>query len=661
MTTEPIQPATGFAADFTSTEEAWRKAAEAALKGRPLSSVLSHRTIDGVPADAIAPRAEPRTIAGRDAGARWIAMTRIDLADPAAANAQALEDLNNGASGLSLFLAHAHGPYGLLADTLARVERALDGVMLDLAPIHLDAPPFDDRTTAALFAAVVENRKLDPGAVRILFGLDYTRDLLQMGTCALPWDRTGARASATLKSLLDRGFTAPALMMDQRLAHDSGASEAQELAGALSSAVEHIRMMTANGLDVETVADSMSFAFACDADQFATIAKLRAARLLWSAARRELGLADRPVHIHAQTSRRMMTRKDPQTNMIRTTIAAFAAGVGGADSVTVLPYTFALAEADADARRLARNAQSIVLEESNAYRVADPAAGAGAIERLTDGLAERAWELFREIEREGGMFAALTTGVWQSGVKETWAKRAREVATRKSAIVGVSEFPRAGEVTPSAAAAVRPEPAPRTHPLPPLDDDDAATFTAIVDGFLAGASVADVNAAWKANPSLSATPLEVERLADPFESLRDLNEAREPRPKAFLAVVGPIARHAARAGFVRNLLTAGGVQAVEGPVGATDDDVAAAYAASGAALAVVCGADADYAEAGAGVVVALKRQGATVWLAGRPKEGREALETAGVGRFVAAGDDAIDVLTAASDLSARTAKTGGAS
>lgn len=648
MNTETdTRSATAFAAEFPATEGEWRKAAEAALKGRPLDPLLRRRTIDDIGFDAIAARREPQPIVGRTPGARWTAMTRIDLADPEAANAQAIEDLNNGASGLSLVLAQPQGSEGVVADTLARLERTLDGVMLDLAPLHIDIPAFECRTTVALVAALVENRGQNPADVTVLFGLDLLRDLSRVGAFSLPWPQMQKRATITVKSLLDRGFVAPVLMMDQRTLHDAGASEAQELAGALASALQHVRSMSGNGLDAAAVADAMSFAFACDADQFMTIAKLRAARLLWAAVRRELGLADKAIHIHTETSRRMMTGYEPQTNIVRATIAAFAAGVGGADSVTVLPYTSALGGSTADARRIARNAQAIIIEETNAYRVADPAAGAGAIENLTDALAENAWELFREIEREGGMVASLTGGKLQQRVRDIRSKRAAGVATRRAPIVGVSEFPKAGEAAAAAEDERRPDPAPRGVPLPQLSEDTTPEFDAIVAAFLDGASVADVHAAWKANPSMSAEPLGLHRLSEPFEHIRRDNEASPGKP-VFLAFVGPLARHAARAGFTRNLLCAGGLGLAEGPLDGDAGAIAEAFAASGAALAVVCGADRDYADLGEATVAALVAHGATVWLAGRPADGRDALEKAGVARFVAAGDDAIQILAAAS-------------
>ncbi|GLK77212.1 methylmalonyl-CoA mutase [Methylopila jiangsuensis] len=655
MTTEPLTSpaATAFADDFaTATREDWLKAAEAALKGRPLEPVIRRRTMDGVTVNALLERVTPRVVAGRPAGGRWTAMTVIDIADPEAANAQALEDLNNGASGLSLKLAGPGETHGLVADTLDRLDRALDGVLLDLAPLHLELPAFHGRATAALVTALVERRKLDPASVFVLFGADLLRDLARTGALPRSWEAMCARLAGAIAGMRRRGFTSPVLSVDARQHHGAGATDAQELGAALGSATQQVRGLVAAGLPLETAADAVSFAFACDAEQFTTIAKLRAARLLWAAWRREAGLPEAPVHIHAETSRRMLTRRDAHTNMVRSTIAAFAAGVGGADSIVVLPFTDALGGINADARRIARNAQAIILEETNAHRVADPAAGAGAIEAYTDDLAEAGWAAFREVEAEGGFLAALANGSWQDRLMESRAAREAAVAKRSVPIVGVSEFPQADE----APIALDPRPAveasPSRRPLAGPVGEDEAGYDALVAAALDGASLADLAAATATAPTLTVRPCDTERLAAGFERLRAENEAATPRPGVFLALLGPIARHSARAGFIRNLTVAGGLKPVDGPILGSADDVAEAFAQSGLKLAVLCGSDDGYAEEGAALAKALAARGAAVWLAGRPKEGREALEAAGVARFVAAGDDMLTTLKEASAASA---------
>jgi methylmalonyl-CoA mutase len=652
MTISTISPATSFADDFHATEEDWRRAAEAALKGRPLDGLIAHRSVDGHTIDAITPRRPARPIAGRPAGARWIAMTRIDLADPAAANAQALEDLNNGASGLSFMLSHPGDGLGVRANTLDRFDRALDGVLLDLAPLHLETAPFEGRVSAAMAVALVERRKLDPRSVNILFGIDLLRGLARMGALPVDWAELTSRLAELVSTLRRRGFASPVLMIDARLTHNAGGGETQELAGALAGATEHVRALLNNGIELDVAADAVAFAVSADADQFATIAKIRALRLLWAAWRREAGLDDRPAHIHAETSRRMMTLRDPHTNMIRTTIAAFAAGVGGVDSLTVLPYTAAFGASDEHGRRLARNVQSIALEESNAHRVADPAAGAGAIERLTDSLAERAWGLFQEIERWGGLLHAIRSGAWQKRITDVRDARAANVARRKTPIVGVSEFPQAGETLPTPAREEVPQDASAAASRTGDSAPDMTLFKDIVGALHSGASILTIRAGLRPNPVETVPPLDLARLSQPFEELRAQNENEALPGPVFLALVGPIVKHSARAGFVRNLLTAGGLSFHDGPIAADPETIADAFAASGARLAILCGADEGYSEQGAELVAALKARGAAVWLAGRPRDLAEALSQAGVTRFVAAGDDALETLREAARAAA---------
>ncbi len=183
------------------------------------------------------------------------------------------------------------------------------------------------------------------------------------------------------------------------------------------------------------------FRLAADADEFLTIAKFRALRKLWARVEDACGLAPKPAYVAAETAWRMMTKRDPYVNMLRTTIAVTAAGVGGADSITVLPHTAALGLPDAFARRVARNTQLILLEESNLAKVADPAAGSGAIEDLTGKLCAAAWAQFQEIEKAGGAWAALERGLVQKNVAAVRAERQKAAARRKDALTGTSDFP----------------------------------------------------------------------------------------------------------------------------------------------------------------------------------------------------------------------------
>ena len=291
------------------------------------------------------------------------------------------------------------------------------------------------------------------------------------------------------------------------------------------------------------------FRLAADADQFLTMAKFRSLRKLWARVEQACGLAPRAAFISAETAWRMMTKRDPWVNLLRATMAVFAAGLGGADSVTVLPFTAALGLPDRFARRLARNTQLILLQESNLAKVGDPAAGSGGIEAITDELCRAAWAAFQEIEAAGGIASALERGLLQERVATVRAKREQAVARRRDAITGTSEFPHLAE-TPVSVADV----APLSVPAYP------ATIRF---------------------PALQAV-----RLAAPFEQLRDAADAMlarsGARPKIFLANLGRLAEFTARATFARNFFEAGGIEALTNEGFADQAEVIKTFAASGA-------------------------------------------------------------------------------
>jgi methylmalonyl-CoA mutase len=313
----------------------------------------------------------------------------------------------------------------------------------------------------------------------------------------------------------------------------------------------------------------------------------------------------------------MMTRRDVHVNMLRTTIAAFAAGLGGADAISVLPHTIALGLPDAFARRVARNTQLILLEESNLYRVADPAAGSGGIEDLTDKLCHAAWTLFQEIEKAGGAAEAVERGFIQDKVAATRALRQAAVAQRNEAMTGTSDYPNLAE-SPAHVLDVQPVPVP---PLPA-----AKTFAAL-------------------------TPM---RLAEPFEALRDASDdllkRTGTRPKIFLATLGSAADFTARATFAKNFFEAGGIEAVTGEKLGDPAATATGFKSSGMILACLCSSDDIYAQQAIPAAQALAAAGAKhIYLAGRPREPKD-LQRAGIGTFIYSGCDALATLGAAHDI-----------
>ncbi len=414
-----------FAAEFpAATREQWVALASRVLKGRPFES-LTARTPDGIAVEPLYAReAHDARIASR--AGRWQVMARIDHPDPAAANAQALEDLEGGANGLVLVGEGSVGAqgYGLMPDTIARV---LDGVLLDAGiAIEFDLSPQTKDLPLAL-VALVKERGIAPASLDVRFGFDPLGASAYNGGFQLPWAQFATLSAKLAADLAVQGFKCALLVADGRVVHGAGGTEAQELAYAIAVAVAYLRALEAHGIALDDARRMIFFRLAADADQFLTIAKFRALRMLWARIEESCGLTPEPVFIAAETAWRMMTRNDPQVNILRTTIATFAAAIGGANSIMVLPFTTACGLPDAFARRVARNTQLVLIEEAGVARVADPSAGTGWSEQLTTDLCAAAWALFQEIERAGGAAGALGARAHSAqGRKRTRRARARD-------------------------------------------------------------------------------------------------------------------------------------------------------------------------------------------------------------------------------------------
>ena len=427
-------------------EAAWKALVEEALKGAPFAGLRS-TSYDGIVIEPLYGRAQDATrVEGRPAGQPWAVMQRIDLTDPKAANAQILDDLMNGASGETLVFQGAIGDYGYaLPATGAAISAALDNIYLDAGiAIDLDLS-MQSKDAAGLLATLVKARGLGPKDCTIRFGFGPLGGIALNGHSPLPWKDIAPIFAGLVSDLAGQGFAGPFAVADGRVIHAAGGSEAQELAFALASAVAYLRALEQSGIALDDARRFIYFRLAADQDQFLTIAKFRAVRKLWARVEEACGLKPLPVFVAAETAWRMMTKRDPHGNIVRGTIAAFAAAVGGADAVTVLPFSAALGVPDAFARRIARNTQTILIEEANIHRVADPAAGSGAIEALTDALCETAWWFLQRIETAGGVAEALQAGSIQRVVARVRAEREANVARRKDTLVGSSDFPDLGE------------------------------------------------------------------------------------------------------------------------------------------------------------------------------------------------------------------------
>ena len=622
MTTSQTDVA--LAQGFDARDEAqWRAAIEKVLKGADFEKRLVSKTADGIRLQPLYMQARDAELLAADtatarAGRPWTIAQRVDHPDHATANRLALSDLEGGAGSLVLVADDgfdARG-FGLPAFDDEALDTLLADVALDMITLRL-GPSFTGTARARAIADFAERRGFKPDQLSVHFALAPIAQLPATGTLAQDWPATADDLAATVRDLATYGFKGPFIAADARPVSEAGGSEAQELAFAIASAVAYLRTLTDRGLAGDEAARQISFTLAIDAGQFEGIAKLRALRKLWARVLEASGLPLAPAHIHAETAWRMLTRRDAGVNMLRATLATFVAGIAGADSLTVLPHTQAHGLPDSFARRVARNTQAVLIEESNLWRVADPAAGAGATEALTAALCDEAWRIFQEIERAGGIIDSLAAGQLQEAIGDVAARRQGAIEKRAQPITGTSEFPLLDEA-----------------PVKVLEPLDGSGRPHPLDA-----------------PGLTVQGLYSARLAEPFEALRDAADEHAgksgKRPAVFLANLGPIAEHTVRATWIKNLLAAGGIDVVTNDGFTESGALGAAFAQSGATVACLCSNDANYQTLGEAAAMALRTAGAThVLLAGKPGDHEKELRATGVDEFLFAGVDVLAELKA---------------
>ncbi|MEU1546682.1 methylmalonyl-CoA mutase family protein [Nocardia sp. NPDC005745] len=529
--------------------------------------------------------------ATRDVHRGWFVSAQFAQRDAAAANREILAALENGISAIWLGVGERGVP-------VAELPTALNGLLFELAPLTLDAG--SDVADAADQVFAVLDGYAAPAREDIRVSLGAAP--LTSRFADLP-DTGLAEAVALAGRAAGRPETVRAITVDGTAFHDAGSSDAQELGAAVAAGLAYLRALT-ESVDIADALEQLEFRFAATDDQFATIAKLRAGRQLWARVAQVCGAPDfGGAPQHAVTSAAMMSRRDPWVNMLRTTLAAFGAGIGGADTVTVLPFDSALPPGELGvsksfADRMARNTQLLLLEESHLGHVLDPGAGSWYVEDLTAALAAKAWEFLQEIEAAGGYLAALESGLLAERVAATKDARDADVAHRKTAVTGVNEFPNLAEQ--------------------PLSE-----------------------AARQAG--------RVARYGAAFEQLRDRSDAYlaelGARPKALLVPLGSVAEHNVRVTFIANLLASGGIESINpGPLAV--DGIAAAATEAGAPIAVLCGSDARYGSEAGAAVEQLRAAGVgTVLLAGSAKAVADLDDARRPDGFLAARIDAVAALS----------------
>lgn len=434
-----------LASEFPAASESdWRKRVDAVLKGGDFEKRLVSHTMDGIAVaplyaggDGIAVRRSEQT--------PWTVMQRADHPDAAKANAQALDDLNHGATGLHLLFADAPGARGFGLETADRktIARLLSGIRVDAIDLRLEAGRQGDVAATSL-AQWIATQPVDPERLSLSFGLD------PIGSGALHGKIDADFASHlrhSVTALHAQHFAGPFAEASGVVWHDAGASSAQELAFMLASGVAYLRAL--DHLGDAHLKRAVALTLSAGQDMFVTLAKFRAARLLWARILIASGLASDAITIQAESSWRMMAAHDPHTNILRTTAAVFAAALGGADRITVLPFSLAQGLPDEFARRIARNTQTVLQEESQLWRVSDPASGSGYVEHLTRSLCDKAWTLFQDIEKQGGIAAAVARGHVAEQIAAKRRERLARIESKAETIIGVTAYKPTKEAAPS--------------------------------------------------------------------------------------------------------------------------------------------------------------------------------------------------------------------
>jgi methylmalonyl-CoA mutase len=594
--------AISLTAGFAPADEAtWRALVDKTLNGASFEKRLVSKTYDGVEiqplytaANASPPLADALRPQGSfDADRAWDIRASVDHPDPGEAKTLLMADLEGGASSLLLRI-DPSGQDGVAIASRADLEQTLDGVLFDLAPVALDAG-FIGPLAASWLHETATSKTLKP---HLHLHLDPLGAFARAGASPGPIDAHIAEAvQASLTLDAETAFLASG-----QVVHETGGTDGQEIAVMAACGLAYIKALADAGLGLDQAFQRIALGLAADADYFAAIAKFRAARIVWSKLACALGCGSPRIVIEARSSRRMLSTLDPWVNMLRLTSAAFGAGLGGADAIILDSFTQPLGRPTPFARRQSRNIQLVLMEEAHLGRVADPAGGAWFVETLADRMARAAWAFFQAIEQRGGAVQALKSGFIAEEAAKARDARSADIGKRQTGLVGVSEFPNLQDA-----------------PVE-IDHVDPKRVAKPPPPFL------------QTGPDSACPPLTPWRASEGYEALRTRADGMKPPPTATLVTLGAPKDYTARVGFARNALAAGGIASETGEL--------EGYAPSKAPIAVICGADAGYAESAAEAARTLKRRGARlIYLAGRPGAIEADLRSAGVDGFLFAGAD----------------------
>lgn len=656
------------------TYEEWREVTEKSLKGASFEKKLLTHTYEGITLQPMYQRSDiedlqfVNSLPGEAPFLRstkkiqteraWEISQELDISTPKAFNEVALHDLERGLTVLNIVLDRVTkngtnptnnedvGKEGLNISSLKDVETALKNIDLEKVPVHIHAGANSLPLLAQFLAYVQKNNTNISGCI----GMDPIGELVTNGSLPYP-------LAKCYETMADITFWAnenmpnlQTIIVDGSPYHNGGSNAVQELAFALATAVEYLNQLTDRGISVDKAASSIRFVFSVGSDYFMEIAKLRAARILWSKIVEAFGGKEegQKMYIHARTSSWTKTKYDPYVNMLRGTSEAFAAAVGGSDSIHVSPFDEAIQKSTSFSRRIARNASIILQEEAQIGKTIDPAGGSWYVEKLTDEVATKTWELFQNVEERGGIIECLKEGYPQQLVGEIREQRWNNLNVRKDIFVGTNMYPNVDEkpidMKREDDSALIEEHMKEVSAYKNVEvqfSEDSLTKQAIAAA-LDGATVANIASALKADgDDVKVEPIIATRATVKFEELREATEKyvekTGARPKVFLANLGPIPSHKARSDFAAGFVEVASFEAIRNDGFQNVEDAVQGAIDSGAEITVICGNDESYKQYAADLAKSLKEKNSkmTILLAGKPSAvDEEAYRSAGIDDFI---------------------------
>ena len=691
--------------EFTPpTFEEWKSKVEAELKGASYDKKLITKTYEGIDLKPIYTKSDIENLELSDElpgftnyvrgtkasgylGKSWEIAQEIPYADAEELNAALKNDLSRGQTSININLDEATklgqdadyaetekvGEGGLSVSGLKSLERVFDGIDITKYPIHVDAGitsiPF-----LILFNAFLKKKKINIKKLSGSIHADPIGYLAERGTLPVSFDFAFDKMRLSVEWTNKNASGFKTIGVSGMPYNNAGATAVQELAFVISTAVEYLNQMKERNVDLTSAAESMRFTFGVGPFYFMEVAKFRAARVMWSKVLEQFGVAEknRKMFIHAKTALNNQTVYDPYVNMLRTTTEAFSAVVGGVDSIHTNPFNESFCLPDTFSRRIARNTQVILNEESNLSKLIDPAGGSYFVEKLTYDLLNEAWKLFKEIESKGGIVEALKSGFVQSIISEVTSNKNKDIAKRKSVVVGVNMYANTKEEKIKPILLNKEEFKKKRaeylqkyrvegdnkknsailEKLQKLSDTNNDIIEIGIEAAFEGATIGEISQSARANrgEEVKINKLIKFRTGELFESLRDACENYKiktgAKPKIFLATMGPVKQFKGRADFSRGFFEAGGFD-VEYPNGfATTDEAVTAAINSKANAVVICSTDETYPELVPPIIKGIKEinKEMSVILAGYPKEQVEEHKKSGVDDFIFLGCDAYSIV-----------------